>query len=161
MDIIKTQWLADERLVISQLSGELTSTDIDYWIDSLESVLSRLPANQTFHVFFNLVGFKADSLETHKKFRRVIPLTMADYGWKVGYVDLVDDASQLIYQTKRGIRCLAAAHAHQDATKMAAYEERFGRDTEHFFTDPFQAEAWIRSVSRGTFAHRAADHSAI
>lgn len=150
MNIIQTQWFASERLLISQLSGDITSSEIDQWIDSLESALNELTPGQVFRVFFNLVDFKADSLDTHKKFRGVIPLTMASYGWKVGYVDLFDEAALLTYQTKRGIRCLAAAHAHHDATKIAAYEERFGRATERFFTDAVQAEAWIRTLNLET-----------
>ncbi len=93
-----------------------------------------------------MYGFKAVDIDAHKRFRTVIPLTLADYGWKVGYVNLFEDEAQtMIIRKIRGITCIAAAHAHQDETKMNLYEEKFSCNKERFFSDPIQARLWIEN----------------
>ena len=52
------------------------------------------------------------------------------------------------FRNKRGIRCLTAAHCHQDETKISKYESLYSSVSERFFTDPQKAEAWIRSAAQ-------------
>jgi hypothetical protein len=88
--------------------------------------------------------FKAINFEAHKCFRNVIPLTLAKYGWKVGYVDLfAEESSQMEYSNTRGIRCIKAAHVHQDETKIGLYERSYSREDERYFTDLEEASAWL------------------
>jgi hypothetical protein len=145
--IIGTQWLPEEKLIITQITGDVTQEDISDWEKGLHNCLKKIEDNSSFKIFVNLFGFKAIDIEAHKSFRGIVPLTLADYGWKVGYVDLFDEASSMIFKNERGIKCVAAAHTHQDASKIEQYENRFGRKEEHFFTDQKKAEEWIKSIS--------------
>ena len=141
--ITQTHWYPDKKLIATHISGEVDVADIQTWEQSLKQALTQVEENSTFKIFVNLYGFKAVNIEAHKKFRSIIPSTLANYGWRVGYLDLFEEAAGLSLTNTRGIACVAAAHAHQDASKIEAYEMRFGKTTEHFFTDPAKAEEWI------------------
>lgn len=143
----KTTWYPDEKLIITHISGDVTREEVEQWDQSLQQALGELPDNSTFKLFVNLNGFKAINFDAHKRFRTVIPGTLANYGWRVGYIDLFEEAANLPITQTRGITCTAAVHVHQDETKIALYDERFGRECERFFTDPQMAEEWIRSIS--------------
>jgi hypothetical protein len=94
-----------------------------------------------------MYGFKAVNIDTHKRFRGIVPLTLADYGWKVGYVDLFEEeARTMTYKNTRGIKCVGAVHSHQDETKMDLYETKYGSENEHFFPDPIRAIEWIENL---------------
>jgi hypothetical protein len=147
MKTIKTDWIAAEQLITTEISGDIDLQDVEQWERSIGDALAKVPDNGTFRIFVNLHGFKAINIDVHKKFRSIIPLTLSNYGWKVGYVNLFEEAADMPVTTTRGIRCTAAAHVHQDATKIEKYEENFGNDTEHFFTDPAKGESWIRSLA--------------
>jgi len=144
--VIRTDWYPDQKLITTQISGDVDKADIEQWEYSLTNTLSQLEDNSTFKIFINLYGFKAIDIDAHKRFRSIVPLTLAQYGWKVGYVDLFEEeAKNLTYSNTRGIQCTAAVHVHQDASKIDQYEARFGREEEHFFSDPIKADQWIRS----------------
>lgn len=147
MKIAKTDWYPEKKLIVTHISGEVDIVDIEAWEHSLLSALNQVDDNDQFKIFVNLHGFKAVDLEAHKRFRSIVPQTLAKYGWKVGYVHLFEEeAKHIQYRNSRGICCIAAAHAHQDETKIEQYELRFGRSHEHFFTDPSAAQKWIESV---------------
>lgn len=144
--IITTHWYPENKLIITHISGEANSDDIKRWEQSLLRTLDQVEDNDTFKIFVNLHGFKAINIEAHKQFRTIIPLTLATYGWKCGYVDMFEEASLLQLTNIRGIQCTAAAHAHHDETKMALYESNYSRSNEHFFTDPIAAQQWISNM---------------
>ncbi len=144
---IETIWYPEKRLVVTHISGDLEKEDVEQWEKSFKNTLDQIEDHSTFKIFVNMYGFKAVDIDTHKRFRGVIPLTLADYGWKVGYVNLFEEeAKTMTYKTTRGIKCVAAAHAHHDETKMDLYETRFSSDAEHFFVDATQALQWIESL---------------
>lgn len=136
-----SSWHAEKKMIVTHLSGNIDDTDIDAWEKSLQKVLSQIETGGSFKIFVNLHGFKAVNFEVHKKFRTIIPLTLAAYGWRVGYLDMFgDEAKKLQVFNTRGISCVAAVHCHQDSSKILLYESRYSRPNEHYFTDPFQAE---------------------
>lgn len=146
--IAKTDWEPENRLIITHISGDLEKEDVIRWENSLHEALDRIEDGGTFRIFVNLHGFTALNLEAHKHFRIIVPLTLADYGWKVGYVAMFEEeADKLVISSKRNIRCVAAVHCHQDATKIEKYESLYSSPNERFFTDPDKAEAWIRSIA--------------
>lgn len=145
--ITTSQWYPEEKLLETILSGDVDEDDIVRWENSLEKATNQIPEGSTFKCLVNLHGFTAININAHKRYRTIIPLTLAKYNWKVGYVDLFEEASQLTFSKNRNIQCLAAVHVHQDETKISKYEEKFGRDNEHFMTDPDKAKAWIRSYT--------------
>lgn len=140
-----TKWIPEQKLIITELRGEINSEDVDKWILSLDRELSKIEDNGSFKIFVNLMDFQAVNLDVHKKYREIIPRTLSHYGWKVGYVDMFERANELSYSNIRGIKCVAAVHVHQDATKINKYEENYSRDNEHYFTDIKKAEEWIYS----------------
>jgi len=144
--IIRSEWLPDNHLIVSELYGDLNASDIEEWEGSLSEALSEIKDNGHFRILVNMFGFKATDLDAHKRFRGIIPLTLADYGWKVGYVALFEESKTMTFRNIRGKTCIAAAHVHQDATKMEQYELRFGKANERFFTDPDAARSWIETL---------------
>lgn len=145
---MESQWFPDDHLLITTISGTLNEQEIAQWEDSLQTTLNSIGDNEKFKIFINLYGFKAIDLQAHKRFRTIVPLTLAKYGWKVGYVDMfAEEAQSLTYNNHRGVRCIAAAHSHQDETKMELYESNYSREDEHFFKNPSEAEQWIRAVA--------------
>ncbi|MES2765249.1 MAG: hypothetical protein V4642_05240 [Bacteroidota bacterium] len=144
--IIKTEWHSDKKLIVTQLRGDVEMSDVERWETSFKNALGQIEDNGVFKIFVNLFGFKAADIEAHKRYRNIIPQTLADYGWKVGYVDLFEESKDMVFKNIRGIRCVGAAHVHQDETKIEKYETNFGRENERFFTDPEKADEWIRAL---------------
>ncbi len=145
--IVETNWYPEKSLLVTQISGILEKADIEKWEEKFLSTLESLEANTQFKLFVNLHGFTAANLEAHKRFRTVIPQTLANYGWKVGYVNLFEEeAKKMSITTTRGINCIGVAHSHQDQTKMDLYESRFSTEQEHYFVDPTAARDWIEKL---------------
>ncbi|MBX2966356.1 MAG: hypothetical protein KF845_09440 [Cyclobacteriaceae bacterium] len=145
--IMESKWFADKKMLVTHISGDVNKGDIEHWENSLKQSLEQIQSNDNFKIFVNMHGFKAIDIDAHKRFRAVIPLTLAEYGWKVGYVDLFEDeAKTMIFKNTGGIKCVTAAHSHQDETKMEHYETQFSSAKEHFFTDPEKAERWIEAL---------------
>ncbi len=145
--ITKSTWYPEKKLLVTHISGDVDKSDIILWEKSLNRSLEEIEPNQTFKIFVNLHGFKALNIDAHKRFRNIVPATLAQYGWKVGYLDLFKEETRGLAVTHtRGIRCVAAAHCHQDASKIGMYETRYGRDNERYFTDPTKANEWIEEV---------------
>ena len=140
-------WYPEKRLLVTQISGDVDQYDVEQWKILFKHAFEQIEDNSTFKIFVNMHGFQAANIDAHKSFRGVVPLTLADYGWKVGYVNLFEEeAKTMTYKNTRGIKCVGVAHSHQDETKMSMYESRFGSDREHFFIDPAQARQWIENL---------------
>ena len=144
--INRTNWNAERKLIRTQLSGEINKEEVEDWENSLNTTLDKIEDNGTFKIFLNLHGLKPVTIDTHKRFRGIIPLTLAKYGWKVGYTHLFEESNEINYSITRGIKCFGVAHCHEDNTKIELYEKLYGRDNERFFTDPILAEEWIESL---------------
>ncbi|WP_313115414.1 hypothetical protein [Aequorivita sediminis] len=145
--IIKTNWYPDKKLLVTQVSGDIEIPDIKKWEKSLNEALNKIDDYESFKMFVNMYDFKAIDIDTHKRFRGIIPLTLANYGWKVGYLNLFEEEAKTItYKNTRGIKCIGVAHSYHDEAKMDLYENRFSCDKEHFFKDPSEAIDWIESL---------------
>ena len=143
--ITESGWYPGEKLLVTHISGDVDEQDVDRWKKSLEEALNKIEDNGRFKVFVNLYGFKAVNFDAHRKFRVTIPSTLADYGFRVGYLGLFPEA-QVALKNTRGIQCVAAVHVHHDDTKINSYDRLFGSETERFFTHPDVGEKWIRSI---------------
>ncbi|HUC79341.1 MAG TPA: hypothetical protein VMR70_00440 [Flavisolibacter sp.] len=141
----QTSYFDKESLVVTELSGALDSNDIDEWRQSLNKVLEGLTPGTKFKILVDLHGFTATNFEAHKKFRVVVPETLAAYGWYVGYLRMFPEA-QLTISSQQNIYCVAAAHVHQDETKIRNYAENYSMRNEKFFTDSSDARSWVESV---------------
>lgn len=148
---IGTVWFPDTKTIDTQISGLVNVADVVAWEESLHKALNEIPSSGEFKIMIDLFGFKAKDLEAHKRFRTIIPLTLANYGWKVGYLDLFEeDEQRMRYSNTRGIQCFAAAHAHQDETKMGLYERSYSKKNERYFTDPTEARSWLTQIKSST-----------
>src|SRR5687767_4586175 len=111
--LTETTWDPENKLIVTNISGDIQTQDVAVWEHDLRSRLEQIPENSVFKILVNMYGFKAVDIESHKKFRTIVPLTLAQYGWKVGYLGLFEDeANTMTFENKRGIRCVAAAHVH-------------------------------------------------
>jgi hypothetical protein len=135
-------WFKDQQLILTRISGHVSERDVANWDRTLQTSLEQVPDNGAFKIMVDLHGFKAENFEVHKQFRTIIPLTLANYGWRVGYLDMFPEAS-ITLKRIRGIQCMAAVHVHQDESKIKNYDENFSRFNERFFTDPVIARNWI------------------
>lgn len=139
---ISTRFFQKRQLLITRLCGVLNGQDICRWSASLENAFRKIPDNGKFKILVNLHGFRAADMETHKRFRTIMPALLADYGYRIGYLDMFPEANVELKNT-RGIRCVAMANVHHEETKMNDYQARFGSDSEAYFTDPAKARNWI------------------
>lgn len=139
------RWDAADGVLVSHLSGTVGAADVERWKATLEAAVARIPDGAAFRLLSDLSGYAPADLEAHKAMRTVIPLLLTKHGFRTGLVDMVG-AEEPAVTTTRGIRCVAAAHVHHDAGKMALYQERAGSTTEGFFTDPVVALAWLREA---------------
>jgi len=142
---IETNWYPEQRLIETKLSGDVNLEDISYWKKTLEQAFNKIESGSSFKILINLFGFKPIDLPTHKKYRDIIPLLLANYNWKVGYADLFEEAKYMTFASHRDITCFAAAHVHQDEEKIKKYQEHFGREDEQFFIDHEKAKTWINT----------------
>ncbi|GAB3541609.1 hypothetical protein [Spirosoma fluminis] len=138
-------YVPQEKLVVTHISGDLDANDINDWRLALTQVFNQLPDGARFKILVNLHGFKAVDFESHKQFRTIIPLALANYGWYIGYLRLFPEA-EITIRSERGIHCIAAAHVHHDETKITNYDTNFRMRNERFFTDPQTARAWIDGI---------------
>ena len=142
MTITESFWKADQQLIVTRISGNATSDDVTRWEKSLIETLEKVPEGGVFKILVDLEVFKAVDFEVHKQFRVIVPKTLADYNWRVGYLDLFPEAT-LELKSTRGIRCVAAAHVHHDESKIKNYEQNHSRYNERFFTNRSLAREWI------------------
>ena len=145
MKLKQTLWLPQERLILTELSGDVDLTDIQDWKRSITDAFALIENNSRFKIMVNLHGFKAVDVTAHKAFREIIPRVLANYGWRVGYLDLFPEAV-VDLKNERGIQCVAAVHVHHDETKINNYDTNYSREHERFFTDPVKAREWISSI---------------
>lgn len=143
--IIESRFIPGDQLLVTRLSGILNEEDIVAWKASLEAALATVPDNGSFKILVNLHGFQAENYEVHKKYRVIIPLLLAGYGYRIGYLDMFPEADVVLRNT-RGIRCLAMANVHHDNTKMEDYSRRFSGPAEAYFTVPGDALDWIQHL---------------
>jgi hypothetical protein len=80
---ISSDWYADQQLIITQISGDVTKQDVLHWEQTLYAALDRVADSGVFKIFINLHGFNAVNVDVHKYFRNIVPLTLARYGWKL------------------------------------------------------------------------------
>lgn len=140
--IIYAAYHAKVQVLEIRLSDIVSFEDIETWKLVIRKAVAEIPDNSEIRVLVNLFGFKAENVEVHKAYRNIIPLLLADFGYRIGYLDLFPEAS-LELSNHRGIRCVAMANVHQDATKMSTYQERFSTAREQYFTDQEAAVDWI------------------
>lgn len=138
----RSDWNQKEKLLTTQISGDAAIEDVKRWEASLQKSLEEISDNGVFKIFINLDGFKAVNFEVHKAFREIISRTLANFGWRVGYLDMFPEASVEL-KSERGIVCKAAVHLHHDETKITNYDKNYSRQNERFFTDVYKAKAWI------------------
>jgi hypothetical protein len=139
-----SKWYPESKLVVTQISGDLDEAEIAAWEQGLNRIFDELADGESFKILIDMHGFQASDVVAHKRFRNIIPLKMAEFGWKVGYVDLFEEeAGKMVYANYRNIQCRAAAHCHHDSGKMEMYERRFSRYNEHFFASREDARNWI------------------
>jgi hypothetical protein len=140
-------WDAADGVLISHLAGTVNESDVERWKAELVAAVAAIPDGGSFRLLSDLSGYEPAGLDAHKAMRTVIPLLLAEHGFRTGLVDIVG-AEEPTVTTTRGITCVAVAHVHHDAGKMALYEERVGGATERFFTDSAVALAWVREARR-------------
>lgn len=146
-NIIHSEWDPQQQLVVTRIGGNVGMAEIEYWERTLHDALRKIKDGGVFKILVNLHGFKATNFEAHKRFRTIIPVTLALYGWKTGYTGLFEEeAKQLKIILTRNIQCAGAAHCHHDETKISLYEERFSKRNERYFTDPEAARLWITEL---------------
>ncbi len=128
-----------------RLSGELDKQDIENWKVEIERAVDQIPSGSRFKALINIYGFKAKDMEVHRAFRNIVPLLLANFHYRIGYLDMFPEA-QVELKSLRGIRCVAMANVHQDESKMNDYQQKFGRTFERYFTDQQTAWRWLRTL---------------
>ncbi len=146
---IGSRWMHDKGLLVTNLTGKVSLTDVAQWRESLAEAEASIPPGTRFRLIANLLGYTAvdgELSETHKMMRITIPELLLRHGFKPGYLDLFPDARYTI-TTENNVICVGAAHIHHDETKVTMYNDRFKAETrEKFFTSLSDAYAWALSL---------------
>ncbi len=146
MAAIESTWDAARRLLATRLAGAVAPDDVTLWEQSLDRALARVPDGHRFRLLSDLHGYEPTSVDAHRRMRRVVPRALAQCGFRTALIDLAGGGDVEIVST-RGIRCVAVAHVHHDAFKMAYYDSTAGSRAERFFACRVDAEAWVTSVT--------------
>lgn len=143
---LSSKWYNVKKLLVTRISGDVNMQDVIQWEKSLYRALGKINDNDTFKIYIDLFGYKALDVDVHKRFRNIIPFALSKYGWRVGYLYLFEEANDLELSLTRGIRCVGAAHVHQDRSKISKYQFLFGIDNEAYFDDRLLASQWINAL---------------
>lgn len=143
--VVECKWNDTHRLLVARLQGRVNLADVRRWKESLQHTLDQMADGTAFKLIADFFRYEYADLAAHKEMRSVIPLALAEYGFRTALLDLFDPV-ELPLQHQRGITCTAAAHVNHDVNKMTEYDRKLGRANERFFTDYHTAEAWILSL---------------
>lgn len=143
---MQTSWHPIERLIVTRLNGKVSINDIQAWERDLMKTMDSIPNNSSFKMMVDLSDFEAVNTEAHKYFRNIIPLLLADYHYRIGYLDMFPEAS-IQLSKKRGIECIAMVNVHHNEEKMTDYQLRFSNVREQYYTNRDKAMKWILSVT--------------
>ena len=139
---IESKYSAETGLFETSLSGLISTEDVQEWQNSINAVLAQIPDHSNFKALINIHGYEPQDVEAHKAFRTVIPLTMAKYSFRVGYIDMFEEAD-LPLSGIRDIACIAFANVHQDEVKMKKYQDNYAKSNELYTTDIKEAYKWL------------------
>ena len=145
MRIVNSQWDPESGVLITELTGAVSTSDVMEWREGLHRELARLPAHSSFHLLMNLSGFEPVDIAAHKQMRTVIPEVLARHGLRPAFIDLFDERPEMHVTVSNGIRCVAFANVHHDETKMANYQQRIAKPNQQFFTDVNAALNWLKT----------------
>lgn len=139
--IVEVGYLPPVRAVMARLSGKVDENDVARWTELLDRALAWVPDGTEIVVLSNLHGYEPASLDAHKAMRVVVPARLAAHGFRSGLVDVAGGSIDVNPAPR--IVISKVAHVHHDATKMAGYEAKVGREHERYFSDPAHANAWL------------------
>jgi hypothetical protein len=138
-------WNPNDRVLVTRIGGVPGHAEVANWRGSLARELSQIEEGSTFKLIVDFRGYEVDDLAVHQEMRVIIPITLAEYGFRTALLDLFEDAD-LPLRNRYGISCTAVAHVHHDEGKMREYDRKLGGTNERFFTDFRLAEDWIRAA---------------
>lgn len=142
---MQNSWLPNEQLIVTRLSGKLGIEDIIEWEKDLLKTMEYIPDEMSFKILVDLSDFEAENMEAHKYFRNIIPQLLADYSYRIGYLNMFPEVSIQLTK-KRDIECIAMANVHHNEEKMSDYQFRFSNQHEQYFTNTDKAMKWILSI---------------
>ncbi len=145
MKIADSLWNPMDRVLATRIGGNTDLAGVAEWRGSLARELSRIEDGSTFKIIVDLRGYEIADLAAHQEMRAIIPLTLAEYGFRTALLDLFEGV-ELPLRNRYGISCVAAAHVHHDEGKMTAYDRELGRSNERFFTNYRRALEWIQAT---------------
>lgn len=143
--VADTTWNAHAHTLVTRLRGAMTIDMVRLWREGLAHALEGLTDDTRFKLIVDLRDYEPGDMAAHKEMRVVIPLMLAEHGFRTALFDLFEPVDVPARMT-RGIVCVAVAHVHHDAGKMEEYNTRLGRERERFFTDYPAAVSWIEGV---------------
>lgn len=143
---INVEFVSNIKILSIQLSGIINSDDLIKFQSLIIDCCEIIPDKSVIKVLIDLTGFEAFDLKVHKQFRNILPNTLLNLGWKIGYLKLFEEAKDIKPINIRGIQCIALAYCHHDESKMINYEANCGSEYEHYFTNSKIAFEWLLGV---------------
>ena len=145
-----TRYEESSGLLRTRVHSVLSSEDVARWEEELDVATRALPASATFRMLVDIRGYEVSEQDpsVHRRQRLVVPTFLARRGMEVGFFRLFEVENTIAAEPDLA-RCTAVAHVHHDANKLQLYNERLRTEREAFFTDPAEAEAWLRGAGPG------------
>lgn len=141
----RCSWIPDKKTFLVQAKGEMNMDELCEWEEEVRATIRKIRDNTRFKAIIDMSHFHPVDLDTFRAMRPIIPLLFANYYFRVGYPDSVENLV-LPLRKIRGIQCVAMAHISHDPYKMFEYNRKFGTDHERFFTDRQPAELWLDQI---------------
>ncbi|MHA4807049.1 hypothetical protein ACX0G9_03035 [Flavitalea flava] len=139
-------WIPETGTFLVQAKGEMNLDGLCEWEEEVRSAIRKIKDNSRFKAIIDMSHFHPVDLDTFRAMRPIIPLLLANYHFRVGYPDSVENLI-LPLRKIRGIQCVAIAHVSHDTYKMFEFNRKFATDHERFFTSRQEAEQWLEQIS--------------
>jgi hypothetical protein len=143
-------WDPTRSILRTRFSGPAGIAQVVSWRAGLYAAAAAIPARTVFKLLVDLRGYQVGSMDpsVHKVQRDVIPLFLATYHFRTGFIDFFGVKGEVI-PIKEDARCIAVAHVHHEGPKVELYRQTLGRENETFFSQIQEAEAWISATPLG------------
>lgn len=142
-----TSWDPGRHILRTRFSGPAGIAQVVSWRAGLYAAAASIPRGAAFKLIVDARGYSVADIDpsVHKVQREVIPLFLATYHFRTGFIDFFGVKGEVV-AAKEDARCMAVAHVHHECPKMELYRQTLGRADENFFCLIQEAESWITPI---------------
>ncbi len=140
------KWDETKKLLYTRFTGLMEFEDIENWRKLVLNEAKKIKPGTYFKFYVDESGYEYANLDVHAYKRKFLPEFLASYGF---YLSILP--SEEIVRLKNSVslnksHCAFMAMNHHNSEVMSSLDEKFGNDSERYFSDSHEAQAWIDNV---------------